>query len=65
MVAYMAREAARAGVPWSHIARHMLGLRNGLPAARRWRQVWSDHHLKAEPATAVHALAHGRIHAAA
>ena len=34
------------GVPWSHAARHMLGLRNGLPGARRWRQVWSDHHLK-------------------
>ena len=35
------------GVPWSHAARHMLGLRNGLPGARRWRQLWSDHRLKA------------------
>jgi tRNA-dihydrouridine synthase A len=24
----------------------MLGLRHGQPGARRWRQVWSDHHLK-------------------
>lgn len=46
MVTYMAREFERARVPWAHIARHMLGLRNGLPGARRWRQVWSDHRLK-------------------
>ena len=26
---------------WSHASRHMLGLRNGGPGARRWRQVWS------------------------
>ena len=43
MTEYMAREAAARGTPWSSIARHMLGLRNGLPGARRWRQVWSDH----------------------
>jgi tRNA-dihydrouridine synthase A len=24
----------------------MLGLRNGQPGARRWRQVWSDHKLR-------------------
>lgn len=46
MVSYMAREAATHGTPWSNIARHMLGLRHGLPGARRWRQVWSDHKLK-------------------
>ncbi len=46
MVDYMAREAAAYGTPWSSIARHMLGLRHGLPGARRWRQVWSDHRLK-------------------
>ena len=34
------------GEPWSHASRHMLGLRNGEPGARRWRQVWSDHRLK-------------------
>ncbi|MEP7102082.1 MAG: tRNA dihydrouridine(20/20a) synthase DusA [Burkholderiales bacterium] len=50
MVAYMQRVVA-AGEPWSHVSRHMLGLRNGLPGARRWRQVWSDHRLKhADPA---------------
>ncbi|MBA4254779.1 MAG: tRNA dihydrouridine(20/20a) synthase DusA [Polaromonas sp.] len=57
MVDYMAREAAAHGTPWSHIARHMLGLRNGTPGARRWRQVWSDHRLKALPAHEVMALA--------
>ena len=46
MVEHMAREADLHGTPWSTIARHMLGLRHGLPGARRWRQVWSDHRLK-------------------
>lgn len=46
MTDYMAREHAAHGTPWSSIARHMLGLRNGLPGARRWRQVWSNHRLK-------------------
>jgi tRNA-dihydrouridine synthase A len=46
MTEYMAREMHDHGTPWSSIARHMLGLRNGLPGARRWRQVWSDHKLK-------------------
>jgi len=55
-VAYMTRLVAQ-GTPWSHAARHMLGLHNGLPGARRWRQVWSDHHLKAESPAAVSALA--------
>ena len=47
-VDYMARLHA-AGVPWGHASRHMMGLRNGLPGARRWRQVWSDPRLKAGP----------------
>jgi tRNA-dihydrouridine synthase A len=46
MVAYMEREAATHGTPWSAIARHMMGLFNGQAGARRWRQVWSDHQLK-------------------
>ena len=46
MVTYMEREAAEHGTPWYPIARHMLGLRHGLPGARRWRQVWSDHRVK-------------------
>jgi tRNA-dihydrouridine synthase A len=45
MVRYMQRVVAR-GEPWTHVARHMLGLRGGLPGARKWRQVWSDHRLK-------------------
>ena len=35
----------------------MLGLCNGEPGARRWRQVWSDHALKSEPPRAVSRLA--------
>ncbi len=58
MCDYMAREAAIYGTPWSAIARHMLGLRHGLPGSRRWRQVWSDHRLKHLPPHAVMALAH-------
>lgn len=56
MVAYMDRQAAD-GVPWSHVSRHMMGLWNGVPGARRWRQVWSDHRLKTRPAREVQALA--------
>lgn len=58
MVDYMEREAAAHGTGWYAIARHMLGLRHGLPGARRWRQVWSDHRLKHRPAREVLALAH-------
>jgi tRNA-dihydrouridine synthase A len=46
------------GVPWSHASRHMLGLYNGLPGARRWRQVWSDHHFKNQTPRAVLGIAH-------
>ena len=45
MVEYMERVAAT-GEPWSHVSRHMIGLRHGEPGARRWRQVWSDPALK-------------------
>ncbi len=58
MVAYMEDQARLHGTPWPTIARHMLGLRHGLPGARRWRQVWSDHKLKDRPPRAVLALAH-------
>ncbi len=47
MCDYMEREAAQHGTPWRAIARHMLGLRLGMPDARHWRQVWSDHRLSA------------------
>jgi tRNA-dihydrouridine synthase A len=65
MCDYMAREAAAHGTPWSAIARHMLGLRHGLPGARRWRQVWSDHKLKGQHPRDVMALAHGAVREAA
>jgi tRNA-dihydrouridine synthase A len=65
MVDYMAREAAAHGTPWASIARHMLGLRNGLPGARRWRQVWSDHKLKSLHPREVMSLAHGAVALAA
>ncbi len=44
MVDYMARVVG-AGEPWTHVSRHMLGLRNGQPGARRWRRAWSDHRM--------------------
>ena len=61
MTEYMAREMKDHGTPWSSIARHMLGLRNGLPGARRWRQVWSDHKLKGLHPRDVMALAHEAV----
>lgn len=65
MVDYMLREAEERKTPWSSIARHMLGLRNGLPGARRWRQVWSDHKLKSLDPRDVMALANEKVaHAA-
>ncbi len=58
MCDYMAREAAENGTLWPAIARHMLGLRHGLPGARRWRQAWSDHKLKDLSPRAVMEIAH-------
>ena len=58
MCDYMSRENQLNGTPWSAIARHMLGLRNGLPGSRRWRQVWSDHRLRDLPPHEVMRLAH-------
>ena len=55
-VAYMERLVA-AGEPWTHASRHMLGLRNATPGARRWRQVWSDHHLHGRSPVEVSAVA--------
>ena len=44
-VSYLERRAD-AGTPWPSAARHAMGRWNGVPGARRWRQVWSDHRLK-------------------
>lgn len=65
MVGYMEREHAARGTPWHSIARHMMGLYNGLPGARRWRQVWSDHRLKGEPPREVMRRAHEAVPAPA
>ena len=65
MCDYMVRQAAAYGTSWSSVARHMLGLRNGLPGARKWRQVWSDHRLKKLGPHEVMALAHGAVQAVA
>lgn len=48
MVAYMAGLEA-AGTPWPHAGRHILGLFNSQPGARRWRQVLSDAVARREP----------------
>jgi tRNA-dihydrouridine synthase A len=56
MVEYMQRTVS-SGEPWSHVSRHLLGLRNGQAGARRWRQVWSDHRLKHAAPAAVAAQA--------
>ena len=45
MVAYLSRLHGQRR-PWALAGRHMLGLWNGTPGARRWRQLWSDHRLK-------------------
>ncbi len=47
IVRYMTEQHASHATPWLAVARHMMGLRLGEPGARRWRQVWSDHALRA------------------
>lgn len=59
MLVYMRRQAVEHAVPWRHIARHMLGLRHGMPRARKWRQAWSNHLYADLAPEEVHALAHG------
>ena len=65
MCDYMAAQTAAHGTPWPTMARHMLGLRHGLPGARHWRQVWSDHKLKGLNPHEVMVLAHGAARVAA
>lgn len=45
------------GMAWHQAMRHAIGLWNGVPGARRWRQVWSDHRYKDQPPQAVWELA--------
>jgi tRNA-dihydrouridine synthase A len=56
MLRYMETLHAQ-GLPWTHASRHMLGLWNGTPGARKWRQVWSNHRLKNAPPAQVARLA--------
>jgi tRNA-dihydrouridine synthase A len=66
MCAYMERAcAAREDLYWPAIARHMLGMRQGLPGSRRWRQVLSDFRLKHGPVREAFAQAHEKAPAAA
>lgn len=58
MVEYMMTQQHKFQTPWTHIAKHMLGLRNGLPGARIWRQVWSNHQNKLKSPLEVYELAH-------
>ena len=46
MVRYMEHEARLHGTHWYGIARHILGLHHGMPGARKWRRIWSDHRVK-------------------
>jgi len=41
-VEYVTRQPLAGGASWLAATRRMMGLRNGQPGARRWRQVWSD-----------------------
>jgi tRNA-dihydrouridine synthase A len=57
-VQYMHQQKLLHSTPWTHLARHMLGLYHGVPGARLWRQVWSDASLRdSEPMEVMH-LAH-------
>lgn len=58
MAAYV-EERCREGVPVGAVARHMLGLFNGLPGARRWRRILSEsmHRPDAGPGLLFEALA--------
>jgi len=56
MLDYMAALEV-AGTPWPHASRHLLGLHNGQPGARRWRQLWSDSVARREPVRTVAARA--------
>ncbi|MER0239012.1 tRNA dihydrouridine(20/20a) synthase DusA [Fulvimarina sp. MAC8] len=64
MEEYAARHMERGG-RLNHVTRHMVGLFNGLPGARRWRQVLSTESTKpgVTPAILSEAFAHVRLDA--
>ena len=61
MVRYMDACDDAAASPGRTSSRHMLGLRNGTPGARRWRQVWSDHRLHGQSPAEVSRLARAAL----
>ncbi len=64
-IAYLASRAD-AGLPWIGAMRHALGLWNGTPGARRWRQCWSDHRLRdLAPSEVARRAQHARLSAVA
>ena len=58
---YLADPKRCGAAHWYSVARHLLGLRHGLPGARLWRQVWSDHRLKDRPVMDVYRLAQAAL----
>lgn len=56
-VEYVSRQPPAGGASWLAATRHMMGLRNGQPGARRWRQVWSDARFRHESPLQVMSLA--------
>jgi len=58
---YLSREAA-SGTPPRAIVRHMLGLFNGLPGARRWRRTLSDSGTLAREGTRILDAGLGSVH---
>lgn len=57
MCEYLTRQFTARGLPWTAGARHMLGLRDGLPGARHWRRTWSDATLRMRAPAEVSRLA--------
>jgi tRNA-dihydrouridine synthase A len=53
VVRYIEQRVVARGEARLSASRHLMGLRNGQPGARRWRQVWSDASLRALPAAEV------------
>jgi len=63
MIPYLASHLEEAGSKASHVTRHMLGLFNGQPGARRWRRHLSEHAVRKDAGAAVlsealHLVAH-------
>jgi tRNA-dihydrouridine synthase A len=65
LIAYLQSEVDR-GTPLHTMTRHVMGLWNGEPGARRWRQVLSDNRLRGVPVAKLFDLArHARTQAMA